>query len=107
MAELARLDPFGLIFGGDFFDETDAVFAVHTNEGRYSAVQAVKVDETTIHLRYRTWEKRTETLQITGDFHCEGIAGVKPARITGRRGTSLTLRVPDGRVSARRRPVEV
>src|SRR4051794_14011029 len=39
--------------------------------------------------------------------HCHAwrIAGVKPARIPGRRGTSLTLRVPDGRVSARRRPV--
>jgi hypothetical protein len=54
---------------------------VSTNEGRYSIVQAVQIDNTTIRLRYRTWEKRLESLQIVGDFQCDGIVGVDPTDV--------------------------
>jgi hypothetical protein len=70
--ELARLDPFGLLFG-DPFDEYDRVYAVRTNEGRYSIIQAIEVELDVIVLRYRTWEKRVPTLEIRGEFRCEGI----------------------------------
>jgi hypothetical protein len=76
--ELARLDPFGLLFG-DPFDEHDRVYAVRTNEGRYSIIQAIEVDLGVIVLRYRTWEKRVPTLEIRGEFRCEGIFDIGSA----------------------------
>ena len=103
LLELARLNPFGVLFG-DPFDETDIVIAVHTNEGRYAVVQAVEVDNASIRLRYRTWEKRVETLQITGDFQCEGAFDVTPRDVRFTPSAMLSgvsprkLRSPDLRI---------
>jgi hypothetical protein len=73
ISEMAELDPFGIFGGGGWFDETRLVFAVRTNDGRYAIVQAVQVDFNAITLRYRVWEKVMPSLQITGDFKCEGL----------------------------------
>jgi hypothetical protein len=72
LRELASFDPIGGIFGGGgLFDETMRVFGVRTNEGRWSAIQVVEVDIGRIRLRYRTWEKRMASVEITGGWSCE------------------------------------
>ena len=68
--ELGRFDPFG-IFTGDFIDESRAVLAVRTNEGRYALAQATRIDQTSwVELRYRTYEKKVPTVSIAGEFQC-------------------------------------
>lgn len=69
LAELASLNPFGLMFG-DPFKETRRIYGVRTNEGRWAAVQAVEVTLDHIVFRYITWEKALSTVQIVGGFHC-------------------------------------
>lgn len=78
--ELAQINPWGMLFG-DPYRESRRVYAVHTNEGRYSVVQAVEVDHETITLRYRTWEKRVPTLEIRGEFRCESGVDVRPGGV--------------------------
>lgn len=75
--ELAQINPWGILFG-DPYQESRRVYAVHTNEGRYSVVQAIGVEHDTIILRYRTWEKRVPTLEIHGEFRCEQGVKVRP-----------------------------
>ena len=41
--DLATLDPFGLLFGNNPFNESLRIYGVRTNEGRWAAVQAVEV----------------------------------------------------------------
>ncbi len=68
--ELGRFDPLG-IFTGDFIDESRAVLAVRTNEGRYAVAQATRIDEASwVDVRYRTYEKKVPTVTIAGDFQC-------------------------------------
>jgi hypothetical protein len=69
LAELATLNPFGLVFG-DPFRETKRIYGVRTNEGRWAAVQAVEVTLDRIVFRYITWEKALATVQIVGGFDC-------------------------------------
>ena len=69
LAELANLNPFGLVFG-DPFTETKRIYGVRTNEGRWAAVQALEVTLDRIVFRYITWEKALATVQIVGDFNC-------------------------------------
>lgn len=72
LPELGSFDPIGGIFGGDgLFDETMRVFGVRTNEGRWSAIQAVEVEMGRIRLRFRTWEKRIPSVEIRGGWTCE------------------------------------
>jgi len=72
LAELARLDPLGGIFG-DPFDESLLVYGVHTNENRWAAVQAIEVTWDLIRLRYITWEKPMPSVTITGGFSCPAV----------------------------------
>ena len=69
LAELATLNPFGVVFG-DPFKETRRIYGVRTNEGRWAAVQAVEVTLALIRFRYITWEKALTTVQIVGGFDC-------------------------------------
>ena len=72
LAELARLDPLGGIFG-DPFDESLLVYGVRTNEDRWAAVQAIEVTWDLIRLRYTTWEKPMPLVTITGGFSCPNV----------------------------------
>jgi hypothetical protein len=68
--ELGAFDPLG-VFTGDFVDETRAVLAVRTNEGRYAVVQATRLDLSSwVDLRYRTYERKVPTVAIVGEFQC-------------------------------------
>ncbi len=69
LAELANLNPFGVVFG-DPFTETKRIYGVRSNEGRWAAVQAVEVTLDRIVFRYITWEKALATVQIVGGFNC-------------------------------------
>ena len=81
LPELAQLNPLGGLFG-DRYRERLYVYGVRTNEGRYSAVQVVQVEDGFIRLRYRTFEKRLPTVQIKGGFRCEPRFGrVDPATV--------------------------
>jgi hypothetical protein len=74
LPELGSFDPFGGIFGGGgagLFDETMRVFGVRTNEGRWSAIQAVEVEMDRIRIRYRTWERRMPSVEIHGGWTCD------------------------------------
>jgi hypothetical protein len=44
------------------------VYAVQTNEERYSVIQVVQVTESSIVVRYRTYEKPLPVVQIVGGF---------------------------------------
>ena len=96
--ELAQLDPFGLLFGGDLYRESLYVYGVHTNEGRWSEVQVVDVENDYIRLRYRTWEKLLPSVEITGAWQCEsGIdAVVDPASVVFELSPALALAHPGG-----------
>jgi hypothetical protein len=84
LPELARFNPFGIIFGDGLFDETMQVYGVRTNEGRWSAIQAVEVDSERMRLRYRTWERIGPNVQIKGEWRCErGFRGdLDPGTVT-------------------------
>lgn len=69
LADLATIDPFGLLFG-DPFRESLRIYGVRTNEGRWAAVQAVDVTVDHIRFRYITWEKALASVQIIGGFTC-------------------------------------
>jgi len=74
--ELAQLDPFGGLFGGDKYRESRGVYGVRTNEDRWSAVQVIEVEDSFIRLRYRTWERPIPSVEIVGAWECEGVIGV-------------------------------
>lgn len=69
LADLATIDPFGLLFGNPF-KESLRIYGVRTNEGRWAAVQAVDVTPDHIRFRYITWEKALVSVQIVGGFTC-------------------------------------
>lgn len=69
LADLATIDPFGLLFGNPF-RESLRIYGVRTNEGRWAAVQAVDVTVDHIRFRYITWEKALASVQIVGGFTC-------------------------------------
>lgn len=104
LQELASFDPIGGIFGGDgLFDETMRIFGVRTNEGRWSAIQVVRVDLDRIRLRFRTWEKRMPSVEIRGGWSCEpgydlpidpGTVVFEPSDVLGTPGGSVDPR-PD------------
>jgi hypothetical protein len=81
--ELAQLDPFGGLFGGDKYRESRGVYGVRTNEDRWSAVQVIEVEDTYIRLRYRTWERPIPSVQIVGTWECESAVGaeVEPSSV--------------------------
>ncbi len=73
LAELATWSPFGGIFGifgHDSYQESRRIYGVQTNERRFAAVMATEVTDDFIRLRYRTYEKRQPTLEITGGVTC-------------------------------------
>jgi len=58
-------------FGEELFykyKETGAVFAVRTDEGRYSLMQVVKVDDDYIRIKYKTYDKPFPSVTILGTF---------------------------------------
>lgn len=57
---------------------TLAVFGVRTSEGRLAAVQAVRLDDDAVWLRYRTYEARVPSVRIEGEFGC-GFLGFGPS----------------------------
>ena len=69
VTDMATINPFGL-FTGDPFTESLRIYGVHTNEGRWAAVQAVDVTLDHIRFRYITWEKPLAAVQIVGGFTC-------------------------------------
>lgn len=69
LSDLATIDPFGFLSGNPF-RESLRVYGVHTNEGRWAAVQAVEVTFEYIRFRYITWEKALTTVEIIGGFAC-------------------------------------
>ncbi|BCI88120.1 hypothetical protein NIIDMKKI_33260 [Mycobacterium kansasii] len=83
LADLATIDPFGLLFGNPF-RESLRIYGVRTNEGRWAAVQAVDVTVDHIRFRYITWEKALASVQIVGGFTCPpsvfGTFGRSPSR---------------------------
>jgi hypothetical protein len=71
--ELGLPNPFGGLFGGlfgDAFFESQRVFAVRTNEGRFAIVQVTEIENSSLRLRYKTFERSGLSVQITGDFKC-------------------------------------
>lgn len=69
MWELGFDNPLSFFFGDDFI-ENHRVFAVRTNEGRYAIIQVIDVEDSHIRLRYKTFERRVLSVNITGDFTC-------------------------------------
>ncbi|MCX7782722.1 MAG: hypothetical protein N2318_03650 [Meiothermus sp.] len=52
--------------------ETRLVYALKTAEGRYSVVQVSEVFDDRIRLRYKTYEKPLPSVQLSGEFACDG-----------------------------------
>jgi hypothetical protein len=46
------------------------VFAIHSDQGRYSVFQVVHIASEYLRIRYRTYEGPISYLQLEGDFHC-------------------------------------
>lgn len=67
--ELGFGKPLSFLFGDEFF-EFRQVYAVRTNEGRYAIVQVTEIEDNHIRLRYKTFERRVLSVNITGDFQC-------------------------------------
>jgi len=62
---------------GDLFKESLYVFAVRTDEDRYSAVRVTRVEQGYIQLQFRTYEKFVPKVEIAGGFHCERLFDIK------------------------------
>lgn len=52
--------------------ETNLVYAVRTAEGRFSVIQVIEVFDGSIRVRYKTYEKRLPSVQVRGEFACDG-----------------------------------
>jgi hypothetical protein len=52
--------------------ETRLVYALKTAEGRYSVVQVSEVFDDRIRLNYKTYEKPLPSVQLAGEFACDG-----------------------------------
>ncbi len=59
-----------LIGGANEFLEYYSVFAVRTNEGRYSLVQAIDVRDDYVRVRYKTFETNVPAVAMVGEFRC-------------------------------------
>jgi len=52
--------------------ETRLIYAVKTAEGRYSVIQVSDVFDDRIRLSYKTYEKPMPSVQLRGEFACDG-----------------------------------
>ena len=87
-AEFGTLITFPEIFGmplaPDIFIPNLLVYAVETNEQRYSMIQVVEVTKDYVKLAYKTYEKTLPKVQIVGGFDYEPTSTfLGPAKIVG------------------------
>ncbi|MGV9711580.1 hypothetical protein ACWDTI_13055 [Gordonia sp. NPDC003424] len=60
----------GLVLPLFGFISLNKVYGFRTNEGRWSAIQVTDASNSSVTVRYVTWEKPEPTVQIAGAFSC-------------------------------------
>jgi hypothetical protein len=68
LGELAEFDIWGLLWG-DKYDEQKYVYAVVTNENRYSLFRVIEVQDGSMRIQYKTFGV-PQSLNLTGGFTC-------------------------------------
>jgi hypothetical protein len=66
--ELAEFDVWGLLWGDKYAEQKD-VYAVVTNENRYSLFRVVEVQDLSMRVEYKTFGV-AQSLDLIGDFRC-------------------------------------
>ncbi len=68
LSELAEFDVWGMLWG-DKYDEEEYVYAVVTNENRYSLFRVTEVQDTWMRVDYKTFGV-AQSLSLVGGFTC-------------------------------------
>ncbi|HUK51289.1 MAG TPA: hypothetical protein VLV18_09645 [Terriglobales bacterium] len=75
---------FGIPLAPDIFIPNLLVYAVETNEQRYSVIQVMEVTKDHVKLAYKTYEKAMPRVQIVGGFDYESASTfLDPTKIVG------------------------